>query len=210
MIAIIDYGLGNIASVAKAFKTLNQETYTAGSVQDIREADKLILPGMGSFGMGMQNLSELDFVEVLNDEVLHKKKPFLGICLGMQLLASEGFEFGKHKGLGFIPGSVKKLEAGESLRLPHMGWNDVTPKNGSLLFANVSNQDPSFYFAHSYHFVPYDNSIIAGVTNYGVDFVSSIQNENIFGTQFHPEKSQKNGLQVLKNFLSYEKTNGAK
>jgi glutamine amidotransferase len=150
----------------------------------------------------MKNLNELRLIELLRDEVILKKRPFLGICLGMQLLCREGYENGICKGLGWIPAVAKQFDEGvKGLRLPHIGWNEVFYKD-SALFTNLSFH-PTFYFAHSYHCVCDTEEVISARCNYGYDFVASIQKDNIFATQFHPEKSQLNGLQLLKNFTEY-------
>ena len=203
MIVIIDYNLGNLGSVLKAFKAIRKKAVITNVVSDILKADRIVLPGVGSFGDGMKNLRQFNLAEPLKEALLYQKKPFLGICLGMQLLATEGFEFGWHKGLGIVKGRVEKIKITDlALRLPHMGWNDVVPYGGCPLFVDIDENDPSFYFAHSYHFIPESERVIAGITNYGVDLVAAIHHENIMATQFHPEKSQANGLQVLKNFLN--------
>src|SRR3989344_4501568 len=152
--------------------------------------------------MPLNILEKLGIIDVLKKEALEKEKPFLGICLGMQLLAAEGEENILTKGLGWVPGKVKRLQVDErKFRIPHVGWDDVIPKKDGMLFKAV--KQPVFYFVHSYHLVPEDSSVIAGVCDYGESFAAAIQKDNIFGVQFHPEKSQKNGLAVLKNFLDF-------
>jgi len=198
MIVIIDYNIGNLSSIQKAFKAAGSSTVITSEKAEIESADAIVLPGMGSFGHGMQNLEELGLIPILKKAVLENKKPLLGICLGMQLLATRGFEFGEHKGLDFIKGEVRQIEA--DLRLPHMGWNDIKPR--SAMFDGLNENDPSFYFAHSFHFIPEDDKDIAATTNYGIDMVSALDKDNIFATQFHPEKSQNNGIKVLKNFIA--------
>jgi glutamine amidotransferase len=160
------------------------------------------LPGVGAFGDGMANLKKFGLVDILRKEVLEQKKPFLGICLGMQMLADIGMEGGNHNGLGWIAGISRKLEGDQvPLRLPHVGWNDVSVSKNSILFGGVKR--PIFYFVHSYHIVPKDVSIISGYCRYGEKFAAAIEKDNIFGVQFHPEKSQDDGLKVLDNFLQY-------
>jgi len=203
LITIIDYGLGNIRSVAKALEFLGEEARVSCRPDDMLAADGLVLPGVGAFEDGMRNLRELGLVDVLEQQVMDEKKPFLGICLGMQLLAEEGFENGSYKGLGWVQASVKKLDVGDTaLKLPHIGWNDVALKKKSLLF-NGLGEDPAFYFVHSYHMACRSADILTSTCEYGEVFASSIQSENIFGTQFHPEKSQRDGLAVLKNFVDH-------
>ncbi|OGY67434.1 MAG: imidazole glycerol phosphate synthase, glutamine amidotransferase subunit [Candidatus Harrisonbacteria bacterium RIFCSPLOWO2_02_FULL_45_10c] len=202
MVVIIDYGMGNLFSVENAIKYFGAEVKISDQKEEIEKADRLILPGVGAFPDGMKNLEKLGIIDVLKKEALEKEKPFLGICLGMQLLAAEGEENILTKGLGWVPGKVKRLQVDErKFRIPHVGWDDVIPKKDGMLFKAV--KQPVFYFVHSYHLVPEDSSVIAGVCDYGESFAAAIQKDNIFGVQFHPEKSQKNGLAVLKNFLDF-------
>jgi len=203
MTVIIDYNIVNLASVLKAFKAVGEKAIIVKSSSEIRKADRIVLPGVGSFNDGIKNLHELNLEDSIKEAVLHKQRPFLGICLGMQLLASEGFEFGKHKGLDIIKGQVHQIEsAGQpALLLPHMGWNDILPTQKCHLFSDIDENDMTFYFAHSYHLIPRTDNVIAAKTNYGINFVSAIQRDNIVATQFHPEKSQENGFTFLKNFL---------
>jgi len=198
MVAIIDYGMGNVASVQKALNFLKIESSITNDHQSIKNSEYIILPGVGSFMQGMMNLKERGLDTLLTEEVIVKKKKFLGICLGMQLLIENGTEPVNTKGLGWIKGRVKKFEV-PGLRVPHMGWNDITVLNDTF-YKEVIDLD--FYFIHSYHFVPDDKSVIAATVNYGSDVVASIQKENIFATQFHPEKSQVAGLTVLKAFFN--------
>lgn len=201
-VCIIDYGLGNVTSVKNAFSLIGIESVIAGDEETIRASSHLILPGVGAFGEGMKNLKERGLISVLKDEVLVKKKNILGICLGMQLFASKGFEYGEHEGLGFIKGSVVAFDTAQSkLRLPQIGWNNVAVSKTHWLTNNFDHE-PIFYFVHSYHVVPEDTSIIAGRASYGQEFTAIIEKENIFGAQFHPEKSHVDGLQLLKNFTS--------
>ncbi len=200
MVVIIDYGMGNLFSVSNALKFLNADVKISSDPEDLKNADQIILPGVGSFPDGMKNLRALGLIEPLKEEVLIKKKPFLGICLGMQLLASAGEENEGELGLGWISGKVRKFILDENkFRIPHIGWNDVSIKKNDKLWDGIIN--PVFYFVHSYHFVPENKNIISAICDYGEEFVAAIKKDNIFGTQFHPEKSQKNGLKLLENFL---------
>lgn len=202
-VCIIDYGLGNITSVYNAIKTLGFSVYTSNNHSDIEKATHLILPGVGSFFSGMNKLKEYDLIDILSCEVIEKKKPILGICLGMQLLASFGDEPRQCQGLGWVKGKVqginKKLE---SEKLPHMGWNNLSTTSNSTLVKNIT-EDLVFYFVHSYHFIPDNNTIVTGLCDYAGGFVAMIESENIFGTQFHPEKSHDVGLKLIENFLNY-------
>lgn len=196
--AIIDYGMGNVASVQKALQFLKMESVITNNHQQIRDSEYIVLPGVGSFLQGMKNLSQHGLSELLTEQVITEKKKFIGICLGMQLIAENGTEPFDCKGLGWIKGTVKKFETA-NLRIPHMGWNNITVIKDTF-YKNIPTND--FYFIHSYHVVPEDTDIIAATVNYGSEIVASIQKDNIFATQFHPEKSQTAGLTVLKSFFN--------
>jgi glutamine amidotransferase len=197
MVAIIDYGMGNVASVQKALNFLKIENIITADHNEISASTAILLPGVGSFKQGMANLNERGLVELLTKEVIENKKKFLGICLGMQLIMDQGSEPEVTKGLGWISGEVIKFEL-ENLAIPHMGWNSITNKNNKY-FNNLDQSD--FYFVHSYHVVPNDKSTIAATVNYGFEVVASLHNNNIFATQFHPEKSQNAGLELIKNYF---------
>ncbi|MDD5246474.1 MAG: imidazole glycerol phosphate synthase subunit HisH [Candidatus Omnitrophica bacterium] len=199
MIAIVDYGLGNLKSVYAAVKRLGFEAMVTRDHAALEQADKLILPGVGAFGDGMNNLAAFGLREVLSRMVIGEKKPILGICLGAQLFAGESFEFGRHKGLGWIPASVVRLPE-QGLPVPHVGWNDLFQKKSSILFDGVEKED-LFYYVHSFYLRPDDSGIVFGESEYGVRFSAVIQQDNIYATQFHPEKSQLAGLKLLDNFL---------
>jgi glutamine amidotransferase len=199
---IIDYGMGNLRSVANAFAVLGCEALISNQPEDLRRVDRIVLPGVGAFGDGMDNLQAAGWLKPLEEEVRHKGKPFLGLCLGMHLLASTGTEHGTHTGLNWIPGNVKRIETdAPSIRVPHIGWNDVYFTQKSGLYADLGDSQ-TFYFVHSYILSPQDDTVVSGICNYGVDFAASVEMDNIFATQFHPEKSHKAGLSVLKNFLT--------
>jgi len=196
-IGIINYGIGNLGSVQSALHQIQEDSFLIESVEDFHKATHIILPGVGAFGIGMQNLKERQFDRAIRDAVA-ANKPLLGICLGMQLLASRGTEFGDTDGLNLIPGKVIQLQV-DDLRLPHVGWNDLTIKKEDPVFTSDLHKQ-AFYFVHSFHFVVDDKTDIAATTTYGEDFVSCVSRGRVFGAQFHPEKSQKFGLQMLKNF----------
>lgn len=197
--------MGNVRSVAKAFEAIGCGTLISNKAEDILKSSFLVLPGVGSFGEGMKNLTELGLIEPLHEQVINKGTPFLGICLGMQLLAREGHEDGYNKGLGWISGAVKRFSFDDAkLKIPHIGWNDVNIICDSHLFKGLEG-DRSFYFVHSYHLICDHSDICTAQCSYGYDFTAAIQVKNIFATQFHPEKSQKAGLKILKNFISYKK-----
>jgi glutamine amidotransferase len=197
MVAIIDYGMGNVASVQKALNFLKIENVITDDHIIIKEARTILLPGVGSFTQGMKNLNDRGLVELLTEEVVVKKKNFIGICLGMQLIMEKGMEPFECKGLGWVKGSVIKFEL-QDLNVPHMGWNNIKVLNNTY-YKECKTDD--FYFIHSYHVVPESKEDIATIVNYGFDVVASIQKDNIFATQFHPEKSQNAGLSLLKTFF---------
>lgn len=199
MIAIIDYGMGNLRSVHKAFEAVGAEAMVTADLEDILKADKVVLPGVGAMAPAMQKLNELGLISTLHLVIEEQGKPFLGICLGLQLLFERSSEGGFCEGLKILSGCVERFTG--QIKVPHMGWNQIQIKeNGSRLFAKLSAGE-NMYFCHSYFVVPKDTPLAAGTTNYGIDFVSAVAKDNIWGVQFHPEKSQKAGLQILKNFV---------
>ena len=196
MIAIIDYGMGNLRSVHKAFEAVGAKVQVTHLVGEILKADKVVLPGVGAMGPAMQKLEELALTGPIR-KVIQDGKPFLGICLGMQLLFESSSEGGFAQGLRILKGSVERFT---DLKVPHMGWNQVKVEPaGREIFKGLSSGE-NLYFCHSYYVKPQEASINAGITNYGIDFTSAVHRDNIWGVQFHPEKSQKAGLQILKNF----------
>jgi len=201
MIAIIDYGLGNVRSVIGAVNKVGFDPILTADSDVLSKAEKLILPGVGAFGDGMNNLRELGLIDTLNNLVLVKKKPILGICLGAQLMAEVSYEFGKHNGLGWIAAEVIRLEPqDEAVRIPHVGWNDFKKIRDTILTDDVP-ANSLFYYVHSYHIKCNDPAIIAATCHYGITFTAAIVQNNIYATQFHPEKSQIAGLKMLQNFL---------
>ena len=208
MMCIIDCNLGNLRNVQKAFEKLGEQVIISSRQDDIEKADALILPGVGAFGDAMDTLRKMGLVDVIRKEVLEKKKPLLGICLGMQLLAIDGYEKGYHQGLGLLPMSVQQLQNEQNMpgfRLPHVGWNDITARADEVLFEGLPS-GANFYFVHSFHVRCMDNSIIAATCRYGQEFAAAVHKDNIFATQFHPEKSQAYGFKVLLNFIKYVKS----
>jgi imidazole glycerol-phosphate synthase subunit HisH len=201
VISIVDYGVGNIQAIANIYKRLNIPVRRARAAEELAGAEKIILPGVGSFDWAMTRLNNSGMGAALDELVLSKCRPVLGICVGMQMIA-ERSEEGSLEGLGWIDGEVKKFNgAGRTPahRLPHMGWNDVEPCGEEGLFRDIGATG-RFYFLHSYYFAPKDQNMILGVTNYGGPFASCVRAGNIFGVQFHPEKSHQWGIQLLKNF----------
>jgi len=198
MIAIIDYGMGNLRSVQKGLERVGFDTVVTRDVSQIRSARGVVLPGVGAFSACMENLGKFGLIEPIR-ELVREHKPFLGICLGFQLLFSESEEFGKQKGLELFSGKVVGFHPSEELKVPHMGWNRIEKKRDSPFLEGISTGD-YLYFVHSFYVVPQDPSIIATTTDYGKPFVSSIATDRMFACQFHPEKSQELGLRILENF----------
>lgn len=198
MIAIIDYGMGNLASVSNAFAKLGYETIVSQDPEQILTADKVVLPGVGAFADAIKNIRNMGIDKTIT-ELMKRNTPMLGICLGYQLLFSESDEDGVHQGLDVIKGRVEKLQLPAVFKVPHMGWNNIETKPGSRLFAGIP-QSSYFYFVHSYHTIPEDDSIMAATTDYGIRIVCAIEQGNLVATQFHPEKSGDIGLKVLMNF----------
>ncbi|MBR1728536.1 MAG: imidazole glycerol phosphate synthase subunit HisH [Selenomonadaceae bacterium] len=204
MIAIIDYGVGNLFSVEKAFASIGEEVKVTGSADDLRAADKLVLPGVGAFGDCMKNLESTGLIPIIKEQVANKKNLF-GICVGLQILFENSEESPGVSGLGILKGTIKKINAPQ-LKIPHMGWNFLI-KNAECRMQNdfLNGLDRSyFYFVHSYHAVPEDKNLIAATTDYGETLTAAIAYENIFATQFHPEKSGDVGLKLLKNFCDWK------
>lgn len=200
MIAIIDYGLGNLTSVKNALDFLGIESEITNNIQKIEKANKIILPGVGAFGYGMENLKRLGLIEVLHKEVVENKKPFLGICLGMQLICKKSYEEGEFKGLGWIDAEVIRFNLeSEKLPVPHVGWNEVACNLASPILSQ-GNAEQTFYFVHSYYPNVKDKNLVVGWCDYGIKFAAVLQKENIFAVQFHPEKSQTEGIEILKKF----------
>jgi glutamine amidotransferase len=201
-VVVVDYGMGNLRSVANAFAGLPCDVAISAAPAALAAATHVVLPGVGAFGDGMKNLERGGWLPALEAEVRRNRKPFLGICLGMQLVAAAGTEHGAWKGLGWVEGTVTRLpQPDPALRIPHMAWNDVTPGAGAALYRDLPDS-PCFYFVHSYALVPADPSVVSGRTRYGADFVASLEVENVHGVQFHPEKSHHVGLAVLRNFAA--------
>jgi imidazole glycerol-phosphate synthase subunit HisH len=202
MIAIINYGMGNLGSVKRKLDRIDAPSVITDDAEEIRKADKLILPGVGHFASAVQELKYRDLWDVLNEEVLVSKKPILGICLGMQLMARHSEE-GNSEGLGWFDAKVVRFNIRDTLKfkIPHIGWNNIQPAKTDTLFKGLDLQN-GFYFVHSFHIMCTNQSDILCTTQYEYTFVSGIQKENIFGLQFHPEKSHDAGEELLKNFVN--------
>lgn len=198
-VGIVDYGMGNLLSVRNAFASLGADVHVADRGDALTDVSAVVVPGVGAFSAGMHGLHERGFVQPLAE---HRAAgtPILGICLGMQLLMSSGSEGGHTTGLGWINGTCERMTAGEGLRIPHIGWNEVAG-TGPLFTGLAPNT--SFYFVHSFQVVPVEQAVVAGTTQHGPTFVSAMQHDRTFGVQFHPEKSHKSGLALLRNFLAF-------
>jgi glutamine amidotransferase len=199
-VCILDYGSGNVKSVFNLLSSITDDVKISNDISIIEKATHLILPGVGAFGASMSKIKKKLPLDIIENEVFRSKKPFLGICVGMQVLAEKGFEFGEYDGLGWLSGNVIKIDSKDK-PLPHIGWNDIQIKHPSPLLHNFDNNQ-DFYFAHSYAFKTLSDENILATTNYGEEFISAANKENIFGVQFHPEKSQKAGKMLMLNFLS--------
>ena len=202
-VLLIDYQMGNLGSVRRAIEECGADVLCSTDPHDIKAVSRIILPGVGSFREGMQHLSKSGWIREIREAAIEDGIPFLGICLGMQLLSSKGWEGGETEGLGLIPGTVKKLVShSPETRIPHVGWNElIISQQNPLLFGIPDRSD--FYFVHSYHFATDDPGNIIATTPYCGEFVSVVACNNIFGTQFHPEKSSKAGFRLIQNFLSF-------
>ena len=198
MIGIIDYDAGNIRSVEKALSYLGEKTVVSRNPETLKNADKVILPGVGSFGQAMENLHRYELVPVIRD-MREDGKPFLGICLGLQLLFESSEESPGAEGLGILKGKILKIPSSPGLKIPHMGWNSLQLQNNGRLFRNIP-QDTYVYFVHSYYLQAQEPEIVKAVTGYGTEIHASVEKDNVFACQFHPEKSGKYGLEILKNF----------
>jgi imidazole glycerol-phosphate synthase subunit HisH len=202
MIAIIDYGMGNLRSVSKAFEAVRHSAIVTRDIATIRNASHVVLPGVGAFGDCMANLSQYGLIEPIKTAI-QSGKPFLGICLGFQLLFTESEEFGKHEGLDIFSGHVRAFSKDHALKVPHMGWNQANITAPCPLYEGIAD-GANWYFVHSFFVDPTDKQITATTTSYGIPFVSSIWKDNVVACQFHPEKSQTVGLQLIKNFGAWK------
>lgn len=201
MIAIINYGSGNVGAIANIYKQLKIPHMITGDLAELAAAERYILPGVGAFDATMRYLNKSGMVELLNEQVLERKKKVMGICVGMQILADSSDE-GELSGLGWIPGRVRKIDASTLAakpKLPHMGWNSVTPRDGAKLFDGIDTAH-GFYFLHSYYFDAAAPELVAATVEYGKELPCAVARENVFGMQFHPEKSHSNGVRVFRNF----------
>jgi glutamine amidotransferase len=205
-VTIVDYNSGNISSVINSFKEVAKDKViieVSADLNKIKSSDKVVLPGQGSFKSCVEALNNINgLVDTLNEFAINNKKPLLGICVGLQMFADVGYEEKETKGLGWISGNVTKIDnQNGKYKLPHIGWNQINIVKDSKIFRNIENNS-HMYFVHSYEFVPVDKNVISATTDYSSNIVCSVEKENIFGTQFHPEKSDKIGLQIIQNFIN--------
>jgi glutamine amidotransferase len=205
-VTIVDYNSGNIRSVINSFKEVAKEKIkieVSSDLKKIKSSDKIVLPGQGSFKSCVDALNSIDgLVDTLNESTIINKKPLLGICVGLQMFADVGYEEIETKGLGWISGKVSKIDSQNGkFKLPHIGWNELNIVKVSQIFKDIENKS-HMYFVHSYEFIPKDKNVISATTDYSSSIVCSVEKENIFGTQFHPEKSDKEGLKIINNFLN--------
>ncbi len=205
-VTIVDYNSGNISSVINSFKEVAQNKVNIEVTSDlnkIKSSDKVVLPGQGSFKSCVDGLNNIeDLVNTLNEFAINQKKPLLGICVGLQMFADIGYEETETKGLGWMSGKVSKIDNKDGkYKLPHIGWNQINIVKESKIFKNIDNNS-HMYFVHSYEFIPSDKNVISATTDYSTNIVCSVEKENLFGTQFHPEKSDKTGLKIIQNFIN--------
>lgn len=201
MIAVVDYGMGNLRSVQKALEKVGLDAVITSTPSDLDDAAGIVVPGVGAFGDAIHNLQRLNLKEKIVENI-KRGKPYLGICLGLQILFEYGYEFGEHQGLGVVKGSVVRFDEKLNVKIPHMGWNQIRKEKSSKMFDGIKDGE-FFYFVHSYYAKPDDTGVLATTTDYGINFCSAIEIDNIWAVQFHPEKSQQAGLKLLSNFKNF-------
>ena len=203
MIAIVDYGMGNVRSLLNAFAYIGRDAVVTSDPRELQQAERIVLPGVGAFGDAMAAIRERQLQATLTDLALVQRKPVLGVCLGMQLFAQSSSGHGEHRGLGWIDAEVRRLEVPAPLKVPHVGWNDVSFPADDWLFAGVRRAEANFYFVHSFHMICHRSADLLASADYGGPVTAVIRADNLIATQFHPEKSQDNGLTLLKNWVSW-------
>lgn len=204
MIAIVDYGMGNVRSLRNAFEYLGQDVVITADPQELEAAERIVLPGVGAFGDAMTAIRGRQLESVLHHQVIERKKPVLGICLGMQLFAKRSNEHGKHDGLGWIDADIRRLDVQRPLKVPHVGWNTLKFSEDDWLFKGIRPNEANFYFVHSFQMVCSNPINVIATTDYGAPVTAAIRMDNVIATQFHPEKSQDNGLKMLENWVTWK------
>ena len=205
MIAIVDYGMGNVRSLSNAFMYLGEDVVITDDPQKMEDADSIVLPGVGAFGNAMLAIHMRGLIAILNRQVCELRKPLLGICLGMQLVAKESLEHGRHKGLGWVDARIERLNPTSPLKVPHVGWNSIEFPRHDWLFSGICQKEANFYFVHSFHMVCANPQDRLATTNYGGSITAVVRHDNIIVMQFHPEKRQDNGLQLLQNWVNWSR-----
>lgn len=203
MIAIVDYGMGNVRSLRNAFEYLGEDVVVTSNPTELDAADRIVLPGVGAFGDAMAAIRERDLEQMLTRQAREIKKPVLGICLGMQLFAKSSIEHGEHRGLGWIDADIRRLDVALPLKVPHVGWNDLHFPPDDWLFQGIRPGEANFYFVHGFHMVCHDGADLLATTDYGGAVTAVVRRGNLIATQFHPEKSQDNGLKLLGNWVRW-------
>jgi imidazole glycerol-phosphate synthase subunit HisH len=203
MIAIVDYGMGNVRSLSNAFEYLGEDVVVTDDAKVMEDADRIVLPGVGAFGDAMQAMHQRGVIAPLNRQVRVLRKPLLGICLGMQLVAKESFEHGHHQGLGWVDARIERLTPAAQQKVPHVGWNSLDFPSQDWLFEGIRQKEANFYFVHSFHMVCANQQDRLATTDYGCDVTAVVRHDNIVVMQFHPEKSQDNGLRLLQNWVNW-------
>lgn len=204
MIAIVEYGMGNVRSLRNAFEYLGEDVIVTADPDELDAADRVVLPGVGAFGDAMKAIEARALQPVLDRQALELKKPVLGVCLGMQLFARSSVEHGEHAGLGWLDADVRRLEVARPLKVPHVGWNAIQFDRDDWLFHGINPQEANFYFVHSFHMVCHDSANLIATTDYGGPVTAVVRSGNLIAAQFHPEKSQDNGLAMLKNWVEWQ------
>lgn len=204
MIAIVDYGMGNVRSLVNAFEYIGEDAVITRDQTELREADRIVLPGVGAFGDAASAIRKLGLEQLLTELALVEKKPILGICLGMQLFANSSVEHGYHKGLGWLDAEIANIHVARPLKVPHVGWNNITFPKGDWLFKGLPENQANFYFVHSFHMVCHNPDDLLATVDYGQPLTAIARKDNLLAIQFHPEKSQDNGLILLQNWMERE------
>lgn len=204
MIAIVDYGIGNVRSLQNAFAYFGRDVVVTADAEELNAAERIVLPGVGAFGDAMVAIRERKLDKILTHQALVVKKPILGVCLGMQLFAKSSSEHGNHEGLGWIDADIRRLDVARPLKVPHVGWNELQFSENDWLFKGIRSKEANFYFVHSFHMICHNPADLVATTDYGTPITAVIRSGNLVAAQFHPEKSQDNGLKMLENWVNWK------